>query len=560
MLQDYGQTQTQPPGSVVMRHERVEAQANTSLQPTRIQISIWAGLMLLALAVSLLRFDSFQLGAQYEDASYVLLARSLVESDRYGLLNFEKVPAARMPFAYPLMLAPWVLLSSNSQVYPKALSLVATLLTAAMLFWGWPRLTKKLSYRWALAIVALYLFSPFVIEHTRMVMPEAVLTCLCLAAILMTERATRRPPGLAWLAGMSLLLTLLIFMHPAGLVLSLCVVAYLVHQRGSDFLKELIILLAGAALIVILVMAFTSLDASRLLPRRYLDSTGVSLINTPGSLFNVASHLGSDFHQTILPFGKRTGIRIADFLGMPMLLTLVGLATAALVLIGFIRLVHEERITFFIFFAATYLVVRMIWMWGDPAQIYPIQPQLNLGFLLGIEWVASRLLSRFRLVQPEKKVRAVLMTAYVGLLAASLFESLTLPNSRHFTGDLSARTRWIQSNTEAEAVVLSELPVVDYLYGGRTTAAFPVWVNNPEDFVLFLKATQVDYILIANRMQWVENRVPKYSPATARMLNWSEQLASRNLLTLVHSADEALVQVFRVDIPPAAAQSGSTNP
>ena len=90
-----------------------------------------SGFMLLAF----LTFDNFQVGAFSDDATYIVLARSLAHGAGFTLSNFpQPIPETTFPPGYPLLLAPLVYLWPSSFIPLKLLSMLATLVTTALLF------------------------------------------------------------------------------------------------------------------------------------------------------------------------------------------------------------------------------------------------------------------------------------------------------------------------------------------------------------------------------------------------------------------------------------------
>ena len=77
--------------------------------PTRIQILLWGGIVALTLSLSLINYDSFQIGAYNDDANYVILARTILNSNEYGINlsgTDQSITQFQFPFGYPLLLSP----------------------------------------------------------------------------------------------------------------------------------------------------------------------------------------------------------------------------------------------------------------------------------------------------------------------------------------------------------------------------------------------------------------------------------------------------------------------
>src|SRR5918911_1496349 len=70
--------------------------------PSRWQVMTFLLILITSIALSLSNYDSFQLGSYMDDASYAVLAKSIVHSHTYGLINTPGQPAStRYPFGFP---------------------------------------------------------------------------------------------------------------------------------------------------------------------------------------------------------------------------------------------------------------------------------------------------------------------------------------------------------------------------------------------------------------------------------------------------------------------------
>src|SRR5215208_2751778 len=108
------------------------------LAPSRWQVLVFLIVLITSFTLSLSNYNSFQLGSYMDDASYAVLAQSLVSSKTYGLMNAPSQPAStRYPFGFPLILSAFVRLYPMAPNMLKVASLVATILNSILIFWGW---------------------------------------------------------------------------------------------------------------------------------------------------------------------------------------------------------------------------------------------------------------------------------------------------------------------------------------------------------------------------------------------------------------------------------------
>lgn len=556
--------------------------------PKKMQVAIWGAFIVVAVILSLKDYQSFQLGTYRDDAFYTVLAQSLVHSDQYGLINVpgEQPGAPPFPFGYPLLLTPFVLLFPDNLDAMKTLSLIATLLNATLLFWGWHRFSRR-SYWWGIAVVGLYILSPLTVDHTRMVMSESVFTTFCLAAMLLTEQAAQGKQNRWWSLLMGVVLTFVLFTRTIGLVLVITVFAYLLFRIGKRVWKELILIVVMMILLVGVVVGITPVQPSGLLPLRYLRDRNASFLIGLGAAITSADpsdllpskhvehtkdetltererfdneallvyflkaakrHLGEDLRQAVLPFGGGARERaFAKRLSIPSLPILVGFFTLGLTALGFLRWFAKEGLSVFSLFAIFYFGALFLWNWIGPRLLYPIQPQLHFGFLLGVEavlfWTTS---FRSRTDFLRKFRNGLLASAVLILVSVSIYKGLQIDDTRLHVGDLEARSSWLKSNTPPSAIVMTEEPETDFLYSGRKTVDQPKSLASADKLEDFLVEHDIDYILIAPQIKWQSNYLPSYSDRTMRFLPLIADLVSESRIARVYSSEQDLVGVFKV--------------
>jgi 4-amino-4-deoxy-L-arabinose transferase-like glycosyltransferase len=565
----------------------------TSRAPTTLQISIWGVFLVLTLTLSLIKFNTFQLGTYIDDANYVTLAKSFVSSPYYGLINEPlQYKQSQFPFGFPL------LLSLSADLFPgnldamKVYALIATLINISILFWGWRLLSHMDSYWMGLIVAGLYAVFPLVIQQSTMVMSEPVFLTFYLLALVLTEQASRREEKPWWVIGMSVVIFFLAFTRTIGVVLIIGMFAYLLYVRGWRFWKQILSVIAGVIILISLIIWLTPVTPTDLLPAEYFQSKNANVIKKFSSIFspvlrpdgasnvntendplqgnNIATsptgsnqnatdtlnvktyiqsldyHFSEDLRQVILPFGLGRRTLLSGFLSLQDLLKILGYLVSVLVFLGLIVLFASKQLSIFALSAFLYLAVIMLWVWVGPRLLYPILPQMQFCFVMGVAWVISTFTPSWRLPYVSNWPNLLLAGVIILLGSASIYKSIRIDDSRIHAGDVQARTDWLRANVDATARIMSEYPEVDYIYSDRNTVEYPSidQISSSDALESFLARNQVNYILVAPQIIWQLAYSPSYSERTNAILPFIEDLAKMNKLSLVYSSDQNLIRVY----------------
>jgi len=528
--------------------------------PTWIQVAVWVGLLIATTSLALINFHSFQLGAYQDDADYVILARSLVYTDHYGLMNVAGGQApANFPFGYPLVLAGVERIWPGNVDALRSVSLSATLLTISLLFWGWPLLSTRTSRWWGLAVAGLYALSPTVTEQARITMSEPTFTCAALAAWLLAEwgqrqaQRSRRALGIA--IGLGVILTLVVFTRTIGLVFVGVIGLRYILTYGRQTWRSLSLIGLSLLIITILVLAVTRVNGADLWSGnaryvseyvQYVDGTRRSpnQVGRPyGSLilYRTYRHAVRDIRLTVLPVGG--GQKERDFysrLGLLLLNDWVGWVLLLLIVAGFIERLRQEGLTTFWLALVAYYGVITFWDWGGPRLLYPMQFQLYFALLSGVYWLAGQVK---RLGWPEQRWQALAVVGAVAALGCiSAYKSFVVDESSAHIGDLTERTQWVRANASLTDVIMSEQGGIDYIYSQRPTVPFPPPAISPKDMLAYMVQRQVKYIVVAPALAWQTPYAPAYDASTQALKAVLDQLVQANRLKRVDvSADQWVV-------------------
>ncbi len=190
--------------------------------------------------------------------------------------------------------------------------------------------------------------------------------------------------------------------------------------------------------------------------------------------YGVQRHLGLDIRLLVLPFGGGTREQsLANQIGLPGLPQGIGYFISFLVILGIFRFILLERLNLFGIFSLIYLAAIFLWFWDGTRLLYPIQAQILLGFVLGMEgllFLVYRILQKLRV---NISLNLFLVFVVCGICVASFSKSLLIDNSRQHIGDLAERSNWLRLNTDQQAILMTEYPETDFLYSERKTVPYP---------------------------------------------------------------------------------------
>jgi hypothetical protein len=539
-------------------------------KPTRLQIGLWAFLMLALLSFCLYDWDGYQVGTYGDDASYITNADSLIQHVPYGMLlkPHENEPT-QFPFVLPLLLAPLRALFATSLDALRVIPLVATLLAMSVLFWGWRLIGRGLSFWWGLVTVALTALSPLTILHARTVMSEAVFLFFCLLLIWWLERVVEKPPR-AWGIVLGLLLLGVVYTRTIGWAMVPFWLAYLLWKlRRAAFFQFGVALLTMASVLFV-VVSTTTVTATDLLPQEYLQQWGGTLnsYQLPVPLNNQASsapansapssesplatmtrvmlvHL--DFAEK-LPFALETAvIDWTNRYHVSFLRYVPGSVLIVLVLLGAVKWLRLSGITALQIMAPSYLGVLLLWRWSGPRLFYPIQLHLFLGSVLGlgalVEFAAAR-------VNPRAHARqwawGAVTVAVLGISVIWIGLDLRFQRVMLLPSDQVARAALLRQYIPPGVIVLSTRATTDHLYLDRTLIDIPFRAENAPQVVAYLQRQHIDYIVTHAGIR--ANAVNEHlrTSAVRRFVRALDPLLDTNVLEEKYSNDANDVAIYRV--------------
>ncbi|GAB1471527.1 hypothetical protein MASR2M66_24050 [Chloroflexota bacterium] len=437
-------------------------------------------LILISAALALLRFDSLQIGASYDDAKYIILAESLASGQGYQLINFPRPQIERnFPPGWSLILAPFTF------VFPKnydALKIVSLVLWLASIILVYTLFSKRLNSPYLEILTAWVALNPFLIGTSVTVMSESAYLFFSLLALLIFNKTDGKKFG--WLVIAALLALYSQQIRTIGIALTASLVIYLLlsrHFRDVGIVS------------VILVIGFAFQSWLNLRNGGTVISSGYEAQVLSGSVLekinqvwvNASGYFDKVLAGSLIPiFSTRLNAALGWLFILLNILIFLTLAVGFFTSKPKLEWMH----IYFIIYAAGILSFWNPQVGSVKARfLIPILPFLYFYFLQGIKQLTGE---RFRLVVGVSAVIAL-------ILLARNFQDWRSPIREQMT-DLSIGASWIAENAPADVIVMVNEPVPAYVHVQRKTINFP---KNNQDLIQYLNNQDIDYIVIAPLLQ-----------------------------------------------------------
>jgi hypothetical protein len=437
-----------------------------------------AGVVALAVGVSLI--DAVPIGGLFDDAAYVILAKSLATGQGFRWLNLPGAPlATHFPPGYPAVLAAlWAIdprFPANVLLFKVANAVFLALAAGGTVVLARRRL--GFSTGAALAVTLAGALAIPTLELSTQVLSEALFLALLLPALLVAERTVEADAKLADVALLALMVGILTLVRTQGIALAGAVGLLLLARRR---LRDAAVF-AGVGLAVILPWQLWA-RAHPFAPSAVMG----------GDYAPYVAWLATGFHDGGISFAwatiARNGRQISDMLALYTARStppwVQGSACAALILLavlGFVRFWRRARVT------AVFLVLSfaIILVWPGPATHYVrgVWPFVVLLVAAGVaEVVATRPVSVVpRAARWATIAGAVLLaTGYVSVNALGYRYRVWSAIPSMNAAALRPVIRWARERTSPTTVIAANLEPAIYLYANRL--AVPSTASTVQEF------------------------------------------------------------------------------
>ncbi|RJP53757.1 MAG: hypothetical protein C4557_04275 [Anaerolineaceae bacterium] len=449
--------------------------------------------ILVSAALGLMRFDSLQIGASYDDAHYIILAESLSSGQGYQLINFPRPQIERaFPPGWSLLLAPLTFLFPGNYSVLKIFSL---LLSLSSILLTYKIFSKRLSSPFLEMLTGLVALNPLLVGASVTVMSESAYLFFSLLALYLFDNWKPSPqPALSlrerrmsdWLIALIAFLAFYTqLIRTIGISLFLALIIFLLFTRR--FRETGIVV--GVFIAGTLLQGWVS---GVLISSGYQSQVFNSSV--PEKLGQMGSNALGYFNETLagslIPvFGSNLTSYLGAF-NLEFIPALLNILVLSFIVLG---AASRKRIEPLDVYAAIYLF-GILAFWNPRVGsvkarfLIPIIPLLYFYFLQGLAWAAEKV-NRNR-INFGTSVAAVLIAL---ILLARNVQDWRSPVMNQMT-DLSIGASWVAENAPPDAIVMVNEPVPSYPHVRRKTINFP---KQGQDLRKYLDNQGIDYIIIA---------------------------------------------------------------
>lgn len=429
--------------------------------------TFWRRGLLLVTAVALIAglavVDARPVGVMYDDAMYVMLARSLATGQGYRVLNVPGHPAAtHFPPGYPAVLA------AVSWLAPEFPASVAVFKALNAIFLGIAALLvtvlarRVVGERWALALGLTSAVSIPLLILGSMVLSEPLFLALLLAVLVRLESFVDQPSGSrdAVILGVAIAACSLVRAHGVVLIPAASLVL-LWRGRRRDA-----VIVSAAAVLCLLPWQLWSARHSGRLPTPLLGSYD----SYAGWWLRGVREMGPMMvaHTVAKTTGETVGM-----LGV-LFAPIRGAATRAITVVVLLAfgvagaVSGRRRIPVTLLFLAGYAAIVAIWPFAPARFVWAVWPLVLLPIVAGAYWTVSR--------PRSLPVRVVALAALAWIVTGYASYEMRGVRGRWWSSIARANTqrivplvRWTAEHTGPADILATDDEGAVYLYTGRQT-------------------------------------------------------------------------------------------
>ncbi len=432
-----------------------------------------------------------------DNIHYLLLARSLISFKGYkNLWHPKETLHTQYPFGFPLLIIPFLLIFGEESLFLNFLPL--------LFFIGSFFLAKKIfqKSRWRFLLIALFFFSPLVIENSHVLLSEPPFIFFSLLTFYLIQNYEKRKDFKFFILSVfSALFTF--FIRTIGIGLLLAIFLYLFIKKNYKFL------------IIALAIFFLTFISWEIRNRKVAEKSSylqqflqkdpyqpeLGNINFSGYLSRVLKNFYL-YNFIVVP-------KIFYLNEFPPILwqIFIGTLTILLIIFAFLVFIKEKEplkiLIFYYFIFFSLIIFSWPEVWSSERFLFPF----FIFFLYFILIGGEKFFIKYKLS----------FLAYLLLFFVFLFYLVrniqmikeNFPNTiRNFAGDRYAgypidwqnyfkALEWLRDNSEEKAIVISRKPEFTYFISKRKSLLYK-FSSNPEEVLKKMLEDKGDYLLYDN--------------------------------------------------------------
>lgn len=458
---------------------------------------ILAIFVIISAGFGFLRFDSLQLGTSYDDAHYIILAKSLSSGQGYQLINFPRPQIEHsFPPGWPLLLTLLTILFPGNYTILKLLSLSLWLTSILLIY---KLFSKRLASPLLEILIGLVALNPLLIGSSVTVMSESAYLFFSLLALVVFDKVNEQADGKnTWLlVAAALVAFYALLIRTIGISLVIAMILYLLTTRRFREARTVIIIFVAGFLFL---AWFNGRNGGSIFSSGYeAQVLGNSVSEKIGQVWsNVLGYSNEVLASSLIPI---FGSGLDSFLGrfglgfLPFVLNVL-----ILILIAWGFAVWKPKLEWMHIYFIIYLL-GILAFWNPRVGsvkarfLIPILPFLYFYLIQGINWLAGKF-SR------QDARRATMLLTGLGIvialpLLARNIQDWQNPVMNQMT-DLSIGTSWVAENAPLDAIVMVNEPVPAYMHARRKTIGYP---KDGQDLEKYLNNQGIDYIIVSPLLQ-----------------------------------------------------------
>ncbi|MDP2777651.1 MAG: hypothetical protein Q8O48_08395, partial [Anaerolineales bacterium] len=461
-------------------------------------------------ALGLMRFNSLQLGASYDDAHYIILAESLSSGQGYQLINFPRPQMERaFPPGWPILLTLFTFLFPGNYTILKLFSLLLWLASILLIYKLFSRRIESPHLEIVSGLVAV---NPLLVGTSVTVMSESAYLFFSLLALDFFDSWKSKTGGKKdWLIILIAVIALYSqLIRTIGISLPIALfITFLLTRRFREAGLTMGVFMVGA----LLQMWINLSNGGALVSASYQSQVfNGSVIEKIGQMWsNALGYFNEVFAGSLFPiFGSKVTSLLSHY-GLQILPAILNAAIILLVIFGMAgsrNKIHAMDIYFIIY------IFGILAFWNPRVGsvkarfLIPIIPFLYFYLMQGINWII------FKLTRNKIMLGTRIAAGVGGIIALTLLvrnlQDWRNPVMEQIT-DLSIGTSWVAENAPSDAIVMVNEPVPAYVHTQRKTIGYP---NEGQDLEKYLNNQGIDYIIISPKLQ---------SPRTSELDEFTEK-------------------------------------